>query len=160
MIELFCKNCGHKNDTDAEFCVNCGLSLLKNKMGVNNLNKVLFLSCVVLIGSLAVVAGVLLSNPDKTINSIENNTTSTLVSTKTPTQVNKIKNTTSEKKSTSNGIRGVGNNGIKYWIPANHQTCPSCGGPLGYYYIDKVDLSTGEEYTGEYFGCLKGNGII
>lgn len=157
---MFCKKCGQQNDPDADFCINCGQSLLKNKKGVDNPKKVLLVACVLLVGSLAVVAGVLLANPIKTINSIQNNTTSSPDSTNSSTQVNKTRNTNSEKKSTSKGVRGVGNNGIKYWIPADHQNCPDCGGPLGYYYKDKVDLSTGEEYTGEYFGCLKENGII
>lgn len=53
---MICPKCGHKNDTDAEFCKNCGASLTGSG-SLSNLTKGLILVIIILTGLLAVFAG-------------------------------------------------------------------------------------------------------
>ncbi len=59
-----CPNCGHINDKDASFCEKCGANL-RAPAGMSNLTKVLIVVIIILVGTLGVVAGMMLLGNQK-----------------------------------------------------------------------------------------------
>jgi len=69
---MICPKCGHKNDSDATFCENCGANLktsfskgfpresIKNESGMNKSTKILIVVCVILVAGLGITSGALM----------------------------------------------------------------------------------------------------
>lgn len=99
---MYCKNCGYNNDPEASFCEKCGKSLGKHKSNLSQTNKILIICSIILIASIAISAGALLTNntpKQPIINNSSNNTTSNQTQTVNQT----IKNTSTK---TSNDLEG------------------------------------------------------
>lgn len=162
---MICSKCGYTNDEDAQYCKNCGNQLQLNKNRSKKFGLIVGV-VIILVMIASVAAGYFLINPDNGSQhqqALVNNTTNATQVNVTQTNINKsssVAKKTNKAKSSKEGITGVGKNGIRYYIPADHKTCNECGGPLGFYYINKVNAVTGEHYVGEYFGCLREDNII
>lgn len=78
---LNCKNCGYNNDDNAKFCERCGAELKKQsdfrrqppiKDGMSNTNIILIIAVIVLIASLGLTTGMLLTNKGPVANNTTN----------------------------------------------------------------------------------------
>jgi len=93
-----CPKCGHDNDEDAEFCVNCGANLGKRSAGISSPNKSLIIVIIVLLGVTCLLGGFMLQSHLTSVSPVVNNSTN---------------NTTSVNESTSNNqTNSVQNNYI------------------------------------------------
>lgn len=79
---MICQNCQYKNDADASYCEKCGAELKQQpdfrkkptvKAGMSNTNKILIIAVIVLIASLSLVTGMLLTNKSPVANNTTNN---------------------------------------------------------------------------------------
>jgi hypothetical protein len=73
---VYCKNCGHENDDDSSFCENCGanLSPSNSPSGMSTANKILIVVVIVLIASIGIAAGMLLTSKAPVANNTTTNT--------------------------------------------------------------------------------------
>lgn len=162
---MICSKCGYTNDEDSRYCRKCGNQLQANRNQSKRAGLVVG-AILILVLAASVAAGYFFINQDNDLQhqqALVNNTTNATQVNVTQTNVNKntsVAKKSNKTKSSKEGINGIGKNGIRYYIPADHKTCNECGGPLGFYYINKVNAVTGEHYVGEYFGCLREDNII
>ncbi len=108
---MICPKCGHKNDTDATFCENCGTNLrssfsdgfsrkpIKNEGGINKSGKILIVVCIILIAGLGITAGALIEMNKVSTVPVTNN--SSVSQTVNPTNNAPVSN--SQYKTFSNG---------------------------------------------------------
>lgn len=100
-----CPKCGHDNDADAEFCVNCGVNLRRTlsggmctPKGMDTSVKILILVVIVLVLGIGLVSGMLFMQNQANPTTSVNNTTGDVSQTTTQTDQN------SQYKTFSNGI--------------------------------------------------------
>jgi len=83
---MYCKNCGHPNDSDAKYCEKCGIELkhlakdrnpTPTKDGMNKTTKILIVAIVVLVGVLGLASGALFQINKETVPTVNNNSNST-----------------------------------------------------------------------------------
>lgn len=119
-----CQRCGQENDSDADFCENCGANLnpLKNggsrqpsHEGMKQSTKILIAVCILLVAALGIAAGALLqlnkvaTVPGSTVSS-DNQSTSQVNNTKTSDNIG--------PKTFSNGV-------IYFQYPSNWDVLPN-----------------------------------
>ncbi len=101
-----CSNCGHENDTDAEFCEKCGSNLKKSSMP--DTTMILIVLVIVLVAIVGVAAGYIFYGNVNHIP-ITNNTTNTTVNS-TNQSNNKTQTNPTTQASTGNSSGNSGNN--------------------------------------------------
>jgi len=92
---VFCKKCGHENEDDALYCENCGADLSSPQpSGMSKTNKILIIVVVVLIASVGLTAGILLTSKSPVTNNTTDNTSVTGTDPKTTTTTSNDPKTT------------------------------------------------------------------
>ncbi|HHY01112.1 MAG TPA: zinc-ribbon domain-containing protein [Methanothermobacter sp.] len=127
VVKTLCQKCGHKNDSDAQFCEKCG-EVLNTSKGRKKINLILIATCIILIIALGFTSMLILNSNEKNANSIsEISKNNYKIENKSSN--NQI-NSSNEQKNVDNKNR-VSSTGEKYWfdtvVGTGSITCPECG---------------------------------
>lgn len=127
MVKTLCPKCGHKNDSDAQFCEKCG-EVLNQSKGRSRTNLLLIAACIILVIALGFTSFLILNNNNQNVDSTakisDNNS-------KNENQILNNQSTSSNEQQNANNKNRVSSTGEKYWIDTvvgtGSITCPKCG---------------------------------